>query len=169
MTRRFRLRSTLAAAVLMLCVLGRIQSANACEVGEVECITLSGTCWASGSTCCGSVSVCAKGSSCLSDGMCIKDCPTGYNRCGKTHCTREGTICCADVGHEEISCAITHTCEGDGTCEPIDAGCTVQGPVSKPFAKPAALAFAAIALLIVLRRRTRSPVNPTERTTKSGA
>lgn len=43
-------------------------------------------------------------------------CPTGQFLCGTSHCSSDGTVCCADVGREDVACPGGTTCLANGTC-----------------------------------------------------
>ncbi len=43
-------------------------------------------------------------------------CPAGQTLCGTMHCAPTGNVCCASVGHEELSCPAGQVCNSDGTC-----------------------------------------------------
>jgi MYXO-CTERM domain-containing protein len=43
-------------------------------------------------------------------------CGAGTMLCGVSHCAPVGQVCCASVGHEELSCPAGTVCKADGTC-----------------------------------------------------
>lgn len=55
-------------------------------------------------------------------------CPTGQTLCGQTHCAPSQNVCCAPVGHEELSCPAGEACTPDGNCVPArDGGAAPDG------------------------------------------
>jgi len=55
------------------------------------------------------------------------ECPTGEQPCGTQHCAPANKVCCASVGHEELSCPMGTVCQANGTCTsgptcPVDGG-----------------------------------------------
>jgi len=52
----------------------------------------------------------------MSGAAAAQTCPMGQLLCGTSHCAAIGTVCCASVGHEEVSCPGGTVCKADGTC-----------------------------------------------------
>jgi hypothetical protein len=51
-----------------------------------------------------------------------QSCPAGQTLCGTGHCAPVGNVCCASVGHEEVSCSPTFVCTSDGKCSSTCTG-----------------------------------------------
>jgi len=49
-------------------------------------------------------------------GVASAQCGPGTSGCGAAHCTPDGGVCCASVGHEELSCPAGTVCKADSTC-----------------------------------------------------
>jgi hypothetical protein len=50
------------------------------------------------------------------------DCPAPMTACGTMHCTPANQVCCASVGHEELSCPMGTACQTDGSCKAVCTG-----------------------------------------------
>jgi len=58
-----------------------------------------------------------------SGGVASAQCGPGTSGCGAAHCTPDGGVCCASVGHEELSCPGGTVCKADTTCGTADPVC----------------------------------------------
>jgi MYXO-CTERM domain-containing protein len=52
-----------------------------------------------------------------SGGVARAQCPSAEALCGTGHCAPVGNVCCASVGHEEVSCQPSFQCTTDGKCQ----------------------------------------------------
>jgi hypothetical protein len=97
---------------------------GSCPAGYEQCGVSH--CTPSGDVCCAYAGheegYCPAGETCNTNGTCASGssagggCSPGYFGCGTSHCTPNGAVCCAYVGHEEGYCPAGTTCNADGTC-----------------------------------------------------
>jgi hypothetical protein len=102
--------------------------AQSCPAGEGVCA--AGWCCPLGNTCCNNN---PQSLGCTTNGSCTASsgnpgsgsgsgCSSGSFVCGNTHCTLNGDVCCANVGHEEMSCPAGGVCQSNGTCLSANSG-----------------------------------------------